>query len=58
MEQMRSYSWAQEKIAETTGMTREQRDGEACQRRLRQMEAKRVKQAARAAKAAQLIAKA
>ena len=51
MEQMRSYAWAQEKVAETTGMTREQRDGAACQRRLRQIEAKRAKQAARAAKA-------
>ena len=51
MEQMRSYAWAQEKVAKTTGMTSEQRDGAACQRRLRQMEARRAKQAARTAKA-------
>lgn len=44
MEQMKTYAWAQEKIAEAPGLTREQRDGAACQRRLRQMEAKRAKQ--------------
>ena len=37
---------------EATGMNKEQRGGLACQRRLRQMEAKRAKQEAKAAREA------
>lgn len=51
MRMMNEYEWAQGKVSESIGYTKEQREGAACQRRLRQMEAKRAKQAARKAKA-------
>lgn len=41
MESRNTYEWAQSKISEVTGYTKEQRESAACQRRLRQMEAKR-----------------
>lgn len=50
MESRDTYEWAQSKIQEVTGYTKEQRESAACQRRLRQMEAKREKLEARKAK--------
>lgn len=47
---MEMYNWAQDKVEEITGMTKEQRESQACQRRLEQMEKKRAKDKARAAK--------
>lgn len=52
---MKEFDWAQAKIREvvysdTLDWTKEKREGAACQRRLRQMEVKRAKQAARKAK--------
>lgn len=53
MQAMNEYAWAQGRIQEVTGLTKEQRESQACQRRLKQMAAKREKEAQRAeAKAA------
>lgn len=51
MQSMRSYDWAQDKVEQVTGLTREQRESQACQRRLVQMEKKRQKQIALKSKA-------
>lgn len=45
MQSMRDYEWGQCKVEEVTGLTREQRESQACQRRLTQMEKNRQKQA-------------
>lgn len=53
MQALNQYHWAQDRIQEVTGLTKEQRESQACQRRLKQMAAKREKEARRAeAKAA------
>lgn len=43
MQEKRSFEWAQGREDEVTGLSKEQRETQACQRRLRQMEAKREK---------------
>lgn len=50
MQAMKSFEWAQDKVDSCAYPTREQREGQAAQRRLRQMEAKREKAALRKAK--------
>ena len=49
MEARNSYHWAQGKVEEVTGMSREQREQNACARRLAQMAKKREKHAKREA---------
>lgn len=44
MQAMRDYSWGQGKVEEVTGLNRDQRESQACQRRLAQMEKNRQKQ--------------
>lgn len=51
MQAMKSFEWAQDKVASCAYPTREQRESQAARRRLRQMEAKREKAALRQAKA-------
>lgn len=48
MQALNSYHWAQDRIQEVTGLTKEQRESQACLRRLRQMAAKREKAERRA----------
>ena len=50
MQALNSYHWAQDKIDEVVTGTKH-REQAACERRLRQMQTQREKQAARAAKA-------
>ena len=50
MQAMKSFEWAQDKVDSCAYPTREQREVQAAQRRLRQMEAKREKAALRKAK--------
>ena len=49
MQAMNEFRWAQCKVEEVTGMSREQRESAACARRLEQMAKKREKQAKREA---------
>ena len=49
MQAMKSFEWAQDKVDSCVYPTREQREGHAAQRRLRQMAKKREKQAKREA---------
>lgn len=53
MQARSTYEWGQSKVEQVTHMSREQRDSNACQRRLKQMEAKRIKQAKREAQKAE-----
>ena len=49
MQAMKEFSWAQDKVEGVTRMTKEQREQQACARRLEQMAKKREKQAKRLA---------
>ncbi len=49
MQSMNEFKWAQRNVEEVTGRSREQREKEACERRLKQMAKKREKDAARMA---------
>lgn len=49
MQAISDFRWAQEKVDEATGMSREHREQNACARRLAQMAKKREKQAKREA---------
>jgi len=51
MQALNQYHWAQDRIQEVTGLTKEQRESQACRRRLKQMAAKREKAERRAANA-------
>lgn len=50
MEARRTFDWAQNRVSEVTGVSKEQRESAACVRRLEQMAKKRAKQEARKAK--------
>jgi hypothetical protein len=47
MEELNRYHWAQDKIEDVTS-TKKHREQQACERRLRQMQRKREKQASKA----------
>ena len=46
---MSEFRWAQDKVEEATGMSKQQRESAACARRLEQMAKKREKQSKREA---------
>ncbi len=50
MKAISQFHWAQGKMEEVTGLTREQREQQACARRLAQMAKKREKDAQRQAR--------
>ncbi len=58
MQAMRDYSWGQGKVEEVTGLNRDQRESQACQRRLAQMEKNRQKQQKRKPNALEVKSKA
>lgn len=51
MQSMNDYHWAQDKIDEVCSGNKKHREEKACERRLRQMAARREKEAARQARA-------
>ena len=51
MQALNTYHWAQDKIEEVTGTNKQHHEAKACERRLRQMAARREKEAKRAEKA-------
>lgn len=48
MEMKRQFDWAQSKVDSFTNNSKEHREKQACERRLKQMEARRGKEAKRA----------